>query len=274
MSAQSNSDASRTSLPDPTVPAELYDEEYYRNCCAGFAEWAASEGREFAGIYPGVLRRAGLRPGEVLVDVGTGRGEMIAVAVSMGAARAIGIEYSPAAVKMARRTLEAHRSGERAAIVPADVRRMPIPDDFADLATMVDVVEHLTTNELAQTLLEVRRVLKPNGRVFVHTMPNRSIYNVTYRAQRALVPSRRRSWPRDPRNDYERAMHVNEQTVRGLRKALRAAGLRRVRVRVGEWIYTDFVPDATARALYGRLARIPGLARLGAGDLFAEAIKR
>src|SRR5207237_9923587 len=82
----------------PAVPAGLYDENYYKNSCAGFAEWTASDGAQVAGIYPGVLSLAGFQKGEVLIDVGTGRGEMLAVAIKMGAGRAIGVEYSTVAV--------------------------------------------------------------------------------------------------------------------------------------------------------------------------------
>ena len=265
--------ASTDPLPDPVVPANLYDEEYYRHWCAGYEEWSASDGRRVAGIYPGALARAGLRPGEVLVDIGTGRAEMLAVAVEMGAKRALGVEYSATAVEMGRRTLEAHGVTDRAEILEVDARRMPIPDGTADLVTMVDVVEHLSPEELDETLREARRVLKRGGRVFVHTMPNASIYRTTYRVQRALMPSRKRTWPRDPRNEYERRMHVNEQTLPALRRSLRRAGFRRVRVRLGQWVYADFVPDARARALYRRLAAIPFLRRYGIGDLFGKGVK-
>ena len=101
----------------------------------------------------------------------------------------------------------------------------------------------------------------------MHTMPNRTIYNVTYRVLRALRPS----WPADPRNDYERRMHVNEQTVSSLRRALRAAGFRRVRVSTGDWVYTEFVPNERLRGLYRWLARKRVTSRLAAADIWAEA---
>jgi cyclopropane fatty-acyl-phospholipid synthase-like methyltransferase len=252
----------------------LYDETYYKQWCAGFAEWSASDGAQVAGIYLGVLSLAAMKKGEVLIDVGTGRGEMLAVAIEMGAGRAIGVEYSPVAVDMARHTLEVHGIGDRAEVILVDARSIPVPDATGDLVTMVDVVEHLTPRELHDSLVEARRLLKPGGRVFIHTMPNRTIYEVTYKIQRLLIPGRRRRWPADPRqNDYEHQMHVNEQTVPALRRALRAAGYADVRVRLGKWIYTDFIPDERARKLYHRLARLPYVARLGVGDIFAEARK-
>ncbi len=68
-------------------------------------------------------------------------------------------------------------------------------------------------------------------------------------------------------------MHINEQSLRWLRRALRAAGFADVKVSPGAWIYTDFVPDAAARRLYHRLARVPYLRRLAVADLWGEGVR-
>lgn len=259
-----------SSLPDPAVDPAAYDEAYYRELCAGYEEWVASDGRAVAGIYPGFLRRAGMKPGEVVVDVGTGRGELLAVAVELGATRAVGVEYSPDAVAMANRTLEAHGVTDRAEVHLADARAIPLEDGIADLVCMVDVVEHLTPQELDRTLAEVRRILRVGGRVVAHTMPNRLIYEVTYRVQRRWPG--RRSWPADPRIEAERVMHVNEQTARSLRRAFERAGFE-TEVGLGEWIHTEHVPTPSAKRLYHRLARLGPLAHLGVADLWATGTK-
>jgi SAM-dependent methyltransferase len=258
-------------LPPPVVPPDAYDEDYYLSACLGHEEWARSQGAEAAGIYAGVLEIAGLAAGEVVVDLGTGRGELPAIAAQRGAARAVGVEYSPAAVALARRTIEAQGASARAEVVAADVRAVPLPDGMADLVTLVDVVEHLAPTEVAAALAEALRLLRPGGRLLAHTMPNRTIYAVTYRLQRLARPRRRARWPADPRNDHERRLHVNEQTVGALRGALRRAGFEAVRVRPGRWVHEQFVPDPGARALYHRLAAHRLTARLGAADLWASA---
>ena len=252
-------------MPDPAVDPSSYDEAYYREWCAGYEEWVSSEGSAVAGIYPGFLIRAGMRPGDVVVDLGTGRGELLAVAIERGADRAIGIEYSADAVAMARKTLEAHGVTDRAEVHLADARAVPVDDDVADLVCLVDVVEHLTAEELHQALTEAHRILRPGGRVVAHTMPNRLIYDVTYRLQR-LLPGRR-DWPADPRIELERVMHVNEQTARSLRRSFARAGFE-ADVRLGRWIHTEHVPEP-ARHLYHRLARLGPLAHLGVADLWA-----
>lgn len=257
-------------LPDPAVDPAAYTEGYYREWCAGYEEWVASDGAAVAGIYPGFLAKAGMRAGEVVVDIGTGRGELLAVAVERGASRAHGIEYSPDAVAMARKTLEAHGVSDRAEVHLADARSVPLDDAIADLVCLVDVVEHLTTDELALALGEARRILAPGGRVVAHTMPNRLIYDVTYRLQR-LVPGRRH-WPVDPRVELERVMHVNEQTARSLRRAFVTAGFE-TEVTLGEWIHTEHVPAGRATRLYGRLAKLGPLAHLGVADLWATGTR-
>jgi ubiquinone/menaquinone biosynthesis C-methylase UbiE len=261
-------------LPPPRVPSAAYSEEYYLHHCGGSDEWRTSDGAVIAGIYPGSLHVAGLQPGETVVDIGTGRGELLVAALEAGARRAVGIEYSEAAVELARKTLAAHGvPPERGEVVAADARAIPLPDQTADLVTMLDVVEHLTPDELAGSLRQAHRLLRPGGRILVHTFPTRTVYEVTYRLQRLAFPRRLWRWPRNPRNEWERAMHVNEQTVTTLRRSLRAAGFGDVDVHPGQWVYTDFLPHARAGRLYHRLARHRLTARFGVGDLWGRGIR-
>jgi ubiquinone/menaquinone biosynthesis C-methylase UbiE len=257
-------------LPDPVVPAGAYDEAYYLEWNMGYEEWKADPGAPIHGTYAYALLRAGLQPGEVLVDVGTGRGELLALAMQQGAARAVGLEYSEAAVALAHRTLQAH--GADAEVLLADARAVPLPDGTADLVTLLDVVEHLSPDELHRALCEARRILKPGGRVVAHTFPNRLIYDVTYRAQRLLVPGRRRRWAAEPRGDLEKSMHVNEQSRGSLRRALKAAGFTQVDVGFGHMVHDQIVPerDQRARTTLHRLAAHRLTRPLGQADLWAQ----
>jgi cyclopropane fatty-acyl-phospholipid synthase-like methyltransferase len=252
-------------LPPPTVSPDAYDAAYFRETCIGADTWSESAGASVGGIYYGFLRRAQLRPGEVVVDLGTGRGDLLAAAIGEGAARAFGIEYSAAATELAAQTLRAHGIEDRAQVFLADARAVPLEDETADLVCMLEVAEHLSGQELHLALTQARRLLKPGGRLVIHTMPNRLIYTVTYRALRFVVG---RSWPSEPRGELERVMHVNELTIRELRRAIEGAGMR-AEVRLGEWIYTDFVPSPAAARVYKLLARIRPLAQFGIADIWA-----
>jgi SAM-dependent methyltransferase len=254
----------------PAVPSTAYDESYYLSACMGYEDWRESGGARMDGMYQGVLTKVGLRAGEALLDIGSGRGELVAAAAAKGA-RAVGVEYSTAAVELSRRTLAAHGDPPQARIILADARALPLDRGEFDLVTMLDVIEHLTETEQHAVLLEARRVLRPGGSIHIHTMPNRLIYDVTYRAQRWLRPGRPGRWPRQPRNDYELSMHVGEHSARSLRRALTAAGFAGAEITHGEMIYADFVPDERARGLYARLAAHRLTAPLARADLWARA---
>lgn len=265
-------DRAPDALPEPVVPAAAYDEAYYLQACMGHHAWNADPGGPIHGVYAYALQRAGLKAGETLVDIGTGRGELLALAVQSGAARAVGLEYSEAAVALAHRTLTAQ--GVDAEVLLADARAVPLGDDVADLVTLLDVVEHLAPDELDRALREARRILRPGGRIVAHTFPNRLVYDVTYRLQRLAVPGRRRRWPADPRGELEASMHVNEQTRGSLARALRTAGFADVTVGFGELIHDAIVPehDAAARTLVHRLAARRLTRPLGRADLWARGL--
>jgi SAM-dependent methyltransferase len=103
----------------------------------------------------------------------------------------------------------------------ADATALPFADCTFERVTMLDVVEHLYPAQLAQTLGEVRRVLKPRGYAVIHTVPNRWALSIGYRLLRLVRPS----LPKDPRSSYEHQVHVNEQDLMRLSAALRSAGL-------------------------------------------------
>jgi cyclopropane fatty-acyl-phospholipid synthase-like methyltransferase len=261
------------SLPSPQVSPDEYDEAYYRTTCAGHEEWSRSNGAAEAAIYPTVLERAGFREGMTVLDVGAGRGELVAVAAAAGARWSLGVEYAPAAARLARNTIGTRGVSHAARVVLADARRLPLPDGCVDLVFMLDVIEHLAPDELALALAEAHRVLRPGGRLYGHTLPTRTIYDVTYRSMRVAAWLRGARWPTDPRNEFEHRMHVNEQSRGRLRRSVRRAGFRSATVRLGEWLYTDFLPSERAKAAYRRLARHRLTAPLAVADLWVDAVR-
>jgi ubiquinone/menaquinone biosynthesis C-methylase UbiE len=257
-------------LPSPAVPASAYTDYYFREVSAGATDWSENA-TPIHGIYAYVLASLmELAPGSLLVDVGCGRGELIAKAAQQGV-RAVGVDYAPAAVALAKLTIEARGLDGLAQVHQSDARSLPVGDAEADAVSMLDVVEHLLPAELALALAEAHRILKPGGRLVIHTFPNRLIYELTYRWLRRLVPGGERRWPADPRTSWEREMHVNEQTLRGISRAVDAAGFRERRAWYGAWIYTDFVPSRLAALTYQVLARTPGLKGAGRANILLTA---
>jgi len=249
----------------PTVDAQEYDETYFLCASEGYQEFAASRGGRLGPRFRKALSLADVRTGQRLLDIGCGRGELVVHSAGLGAF-ATGIDYSETAVAIARESLAGHPADvqERASFALMDACRLMFADATFDTALMTDVVEHLTPPELAAALAEARRVLRPGGRLVVHTSPNRLLLDRVYpaytrRVHQALVAACRLLRYRDavfspdlpvarrfPRTDYERRLHVNEQTGESLRAALEAAGLA-----VERLVYWE--PDAYPSRLSLRL---------------------
>jgi len=257
---------SEGAAPDPAVPQELYDEHYYLNLADGHEAFAAGE---TAGRYAWALEQLAVPDGGTLLDVGCGRGELVFWALEHGAGRAIGVEYAEAAIEVARGAAAERGYGERAELLAADARAIPLPDATADGIAMLDVIEHLTFAEQAAALQESLRLLKPGGRFILHTFPNRSIYE-TYSKLRRVWPGGR-NWPVDPRKPLEKQMHVGELTAKECEQQLAQAGFTEVEVSFTPWIYTDHVPSRRAKAVFRRIAEFGPTEHLAKASLVATA---
>lgn len=202
-----------------------------------------------------------LQPGQRMLDIACGRGEVVAIANRLGA-EAIGIDYSDASIAFAgdvRRKLDGKKAGGFQ-LVQGDACSLPFADASFDRVSMLDIVEHLVPAQLESMFREVKRVLRPDGFAVVHTLPNRWVYEIGYRFARIFL----RRLPDDPRNPYEKQIHVNEQDVVKLHRMLNHVGLShrlwleqhipaQARWHAGQAIYSD-----QRDKVYPMMARWPG----------------
>ena len=153
------------------------------------------------------------RPGERVLDLGCGAGRFVAALREAGA-EPVGVELAEAALERAR----ANAPGADLRLV-ADDGSLPLEHASVDLVWCSEVLEHVP--DTAHLLLEVRRVLRPGGRLLV-TVPHHG------RLQAALIALTRFESHFDPLGQ-----HVRFYTRRSLAAALEHAGFDDVRVRGG-----------------------------------------
>ena len=225
-------------IPGASVPASLYTHEYFLTACEGYDEFIATEGERLSRRLNAAFALAAVQPGMAVLDVGCGRGEILRHCARLGA-DAYGIDYAPVAVELSRdvingtilqsdaakNSVKAGRTG----VSQADAKRLPFPTSYFDRVLMFDVVEHLYPDELHTALLEIRRVLKPDGRFIVHTAPNvwydRYAYPVVRRFRTMMGQGKK--YPANPRAflvDVNQDVHVNEQSLLSMRRTLARAG--------------------------------------------------
>jgi len=235
-----------------SVPSVLYDEQYFLHVCEGHQEFASSEGDYLSRRLAQALAVAGIAEGMQVLDVGCGRGEILRRTAALGA-RAYGIDYAQVAVELSQRVTATNDAGVRPGVYQASALLLPFAAQSFDRVLMLDIVEHLYPNELALALDEAYRVLRPGGRIVIHTAPNvwydRYAYPVV-RLVRILMGQGAR-YPKDPRAIIPENMHVhvNEQSAFSLWRQLRRHGYDDVR----SWLSTP--PQHRQENLLFRFAR-------------------
>lgn len=113
------------------------------------------------------VRAARVRTGDVVVDLACGTGDLTeAFAVRSGAAKVIGIDYTPEMLDIARQKREAHGLGhERVEYRVGDATALDLPDRSADVISIAFGIRNVRDPELA--VREFARVLRPGGRLVV-----------------------------------------------------------------------------------------------------------
>jgi ubiquinone/menaquinone biosynthesis C-methylase UbiE len=226
------------------VEPDVYTDDYYLTNCHGYEEFAQTGGRVVGPRFRKALQLAGDLRGKRVLDVGCGRGELVLQAAMRGA-DAWGIDYAASAVGIARRALAGVEPtvSERTHAERMDVKSLTFDDAFFDVVFLLDVVEHLYPQELDRALDELRRVMRAGARMVLHTSPNKTFERVVYpnysrrinQAARAVSRALRfhdglfnetmlptgREFPHD---EYERAMHINEQSLGSLRALIERHG--------------------------------------------------
>lgn len=145
-----------------------------------------------------------VRPGESVLDVGCGKGELAHDLATRGGARVTGIDVNSEALAFARSRFAA----PDLELVEADVRAWDPPHRF-DVVVLSNVLEHIDRRvDLLRRLREAAR-------------PDRMLIRVPSRERDWLVPLRRElglPWHSDP-------THETEYTVDELNDEIESAGL-------------------------------------------------
>lgn len=106
-----------------------------------------------------------IQPGDLVLDAGCGRGFFLKYVVEMTPCKLVGVDLDFEHLRIAASQVGPKGVG----IARSLIGSLPFPDDTFDKIIFSEVLEHLADD--AGGLLEVKRVLKPGGTLFL-TVPN------------------------------------------------------------------------------------------------------
>lgn len=221
------------------IPQEDYSRDYFLSTEEGLRGGAAAYGQFKRGGKPLDIF---LRATEYLpkyftgsyLDVGCGKGELPIYLARLGK-KAYGIDYSEAAIKICQDTLKSEKKevARRVSFSIVDCIKLPFQDDFFQGAFLIDVIEHLTPQQLTETLREIHRVLKPGGLLIIHA-PNSYFEQFSkltiaffYQGWKILLHPRKTLFEATFNNDSQKRyeyMHINYLSGKGMEKYLKQNG--------------------------------------------------
>lgn len=114
-----------------------------------------------------LVRFAQIMPGEAVLDVGTGTG-VVAVTAARAGAKVTGLDLTPALLDEARENARITLQGD-IVWTEGDAENLPYPDASFDV--VVSQFGHMFAPRPEVAVAEMRRVLRPGGRIAFATWP-------------------------------------------------------------------------------------------------------
>ncbi len=117
-------------------------------------------------IYPAVVERLAVAPGERILEIGCGSGAAAALVANAAVSGFVAAaDPSEAMVAQTRRRLRASIAAGRAQVAQAPAESLPFPDRSFDAAFAIFSLHHWA--DRGRGLSEVLRVLRPGGRLVI-----------------------------------------------------------------------------------------------------------
>ena len=140
------------------------------------------------------VERLSVEEGETVLEIGFGPGHCLKrLARSVGkTGKAYGVDLSSGMLEVTRRRLDKAQLMDRVELYCGDAASLPYGDNTFDAAFMSFTLELFDTPEIPRLLEEVKRVLKPRGRIGVVSMSKESGESLLLR----LYEWSHKKWPK------------------------------------------------------------------------------
>ena len=132
------------------------------------ASWDTHGSANLTTVTAAVIAVAGVQPGDVVVDLGAGNGQ-VSMPLAMHGARVLGVDVSPGMVSALRS--EALRRGLAALeAITMPIEELDLPAGSVDLVVSSYALHHLRDTDKAKLVHAAARWLRPGGRIVIADM--------------------------------------------------------------------------------------------------------
>ncbi|OGH11509.1 MAG: hypothetical protein A3B38_01735 [Candidatus Levybacteria bacterium RIFCSPLOWO2_01_FULL_36_13] len=215
------------------VDPKIYTKDYYLTDCTGHQEFKYTLGELLEPRFKEIVPYLKIHKNLKILDIGCGRGELVYYCAKLGG-KSYGIDYAKDAIQLANLLKEKKDASikKRMSFIQMDAKKLLFPSSFFSTVILTDVVEHLYEEELELVFKEIKRVLRPQGSLIIHTAPNRLFNDYIYKyycyPMSTLIVNLWNNFSRNKypniampsklRADSHSKMHINEPTYYSLYK--------------------------------------------------------
>ena len=206
-----------------SIDSKIFDRNYYYNICLGSEEFKKSKGLKINKKIKYMIDGLGLKKTMKVLEIGCGRGDTT-LYIAKSVNYAYGIDYSNDAIKIANETRNrfSQEIKSKTKFYRMKANRLKFKDNEFDYVIFIDTLDHLSKEELEETMSEIKRVLKPMGKLFIKTCSNKLLFDVTYRyyiyfsnklityIDKQIKGISYESLLHDPRTKEAKIQHINE----------------------------------------------------------------
>ena len=273
-----------------TTGITVYNRDYFFSECDGYVQFSNSRGKVLGKRLKKIFELANVKPDMNILDLGCGRGELV-LHSALKRAHAWGIDISGDAINICDNTLAFWKKeypwiDRFARFRCEDVCQLNFSDSSFDIVFLSDMVEHLKPVILKKTLEAVNRVMKSNGKLLIHTSPNRYYIPVTGRVfslisrilyimdikkkSRYVIPWNIRTvLPRGLKTD----IHINEQSSFSLKRVLKKTGfcVEKIWFELNPHYIDALYPDQRGFQIINSLKKLIPVKHLFYADLYCIA---
>ena len=194
----------------------FYSDEYYLSACAGAHDFIPGQDSKHS-IFNYVLKIAGPLENKHILDLGCGRGELCLACLRRGASKAVGIDFSESAIKISQDNLNASSDidKDKVSFILGDALSCEFEDKF-DVIFLTDIVEHLHPAQNQTLFARLKKLLTPQGKIVIHTMPTREFIEIGQYFKAAYYLLKLKKYSFLTYESQREITHVNLQSKRTL----------------------------------------------------------